>query len=113
VRRLSRSHVQEVEMAVIAHVVLTGVSPAQYDAVRQETGWLEKFPEGGMAHLSWWEGDDNHNLDAWESEEAFGRFGQERLGPAMAKVGIAVEPKVTFFPAHEVFLPKALTHRAT
>ena len=60
-----------------------------------------------MAHLSWWEGDDNHNLDAWESEEAFAAFGQDRLGPAMAEVGVDVEPKVTFYPAHEVFLPSA------
>ena len=96
-------------MAVIAHVVLFGVTKEQYDAVRAECGWLEKTPDGGMAHLCWWEGSDNHNMDAWESEEAFGRFGEERLGPAMAKVGVAAQPEVTFFPAHEVFLPKALT----
>ena len=100
-------------MAVIAHVVLSGVTPDQYDAVRAECGWLEKTPDGGVAHLSWWEGADNHNLDAWESEEAFGRFGDERLGPAMAQVGVAVEPKVTFYPAHEVFVPAAITLTAT
>jgi len=27
----------------------------------------------------------------------------------MAKVGVVVEPKVTFHPAHEVFLPVATT----
>jgi hypothetical protein len=27
----------------------------------------------------------------------------------MAKVGVNVEPKVEFFPAHEVFLPEART----
>ena len=100
-------------MAVIAHVVLRGVSREQYDAVRQECGWLDVTPEGGIAHLAWWEGDDNHNMDAWESEEAFARFGQERLGPAMAKVGVASEPEVTFHSAHEVFLPAAATVRAT
>ena len=100
-------------MAVIAHVVLEGVTPEQYDAVRMECGWLETTPTGGIAHLSWWDGANNHNLDAWESEEAFGAFGQGRLGPAMAKVGVNVEPKVTFFPAHEVFLPTKLTITAT
>ena len=94
-------------MAVIAHVVLEGVTPAQYDAVRAECGWLTEHPVGGLAHLSWWEGSDNHNMDAWETEEAFGAFGQDRLGPAMAKVGVNVEPKVTLLPAHEVFLPVA------
>ena len=96
-------------MAVIAHVVLEGVTKDQYDAVRAECGWLEDLPVGGIAHISWWEGADNHNLDAWESEEAFARFGEDRLGPAMAKVGVAAEPKATFFPAHEVYLPAAVT----
>lgn len=96
-------------MAVIAHVVLPGVNPTQYDAVRAACGWLDRSPVGGLAHLTWWVGPDNHNLDAWESEEAFGAFGQDRLGPAMAQVGVNVEPQVTFHPAHEVFLPNAVT----
>ena len=100
-------------MAVITRVVLEGVTPAQYDAVREACGWLDEPPTGGMAHLTWWEGNDCHNLDSWESEEAFGAFGEQRLAPAMAKAGVAVEPKVTFFPAHEVFLIKAVTVTAT
>jgi hypothetical protein len=100
-------------MAVIAHVVLKGVTPAQYDAVRAACGWLERHPVGGIAHLTWWEGDDNHNIDAWESEEAFGAFGQDRLGPAMAEAGVGVEPQVTFHAAHEVFLPASTTITAS
>jgi hypothetical protein len=96
-------------MAIIAHVVLANVTPEQYDAVRQACGWLDTAPVGGLAHLAWWEGRDNHNLDAWDSEEAFAAFGQNRLGPAMAQASVNVEPAVTFHPAHEVFLPNALT----
>lgn len=96
-------------MAFVVHVVLAGVSPEQYDDIRAETNWLEHAPEGGLAHLTWWEGADCHNMDAWESEAAFAAFGADRLGPAMAKLGIAVEPQVTFHPAHEVFTPKAVT----
>jgi hypothetical protein len=48
-------------------------------------------------------------MDAWESEAAFNAFGNDRLGPAMAKLGIAVQPDVTFHPAHEVYTPKAVT----
>ena len=96
-------------MAIIAHVVLAGVTPVQYDTVRHACGWLATAPSGGLAHLAWWEGPDNHNLDAWESEEAFAAFGQDRLAPAMAQAGVNVEPTVTFHPAHEVFLPNALT----
>jgi len=100
-------------MAVIARVVLRGVTPDQYDAVRAECGWLDKTPDGGLAHMSWFEGDANHNMDAWESEEAFGRFADERLAPAMAKAGVSAEPQATFHAAHEIFLPAAKTWTAS
>ena len=92
-------------MAVVVHVVLRGVSPVQYDQVRAEVGWLERIPDGGLAHITWWEGPDCHNLDAWESEDAFNAFGADRLGPAMGKLGIGVQPEATFHPAHEVYAP--------
>jgi ketosteroid isomerase-like protein len=94
-------------MAVVAHVTLRGVTPAQYDAVRERAGWIEQPPTGGLAHLTWWEGNDCHNVDGWESEAAFVAFGEQRLGPAMAAVGLTNEPEVTFHPAHEVFTPRA------
>jgi hypothetical protein len=100
-------------MAVIVHVVLTGVTPDQYDRVRAACGWLEDPPEGGIAHLTWWEDNDCHNVDAWESEEAFGRFGETRLGPALAEVGVSAQPVATLHDAHEVFLPRERTVTAT
>lgn len=100
-------------MPVIAHVVIDGVTTDQYDEVRAAAGWLQTPPDGGISHVTWWDGDECHNLDAWESEEAFHAFGQSRLGPAMAQAGISAEPKVTFHPAHEVFAPRAVTITAT
>jgi hypothetical protein len=99
----------EVLMAVVAHVVLRGMSRKQYDRFRAEVGWLERPPEGGYSHVTWWEGGDCHTIDAWESEAAFTAFGEERLGPAIAKLGIAVEPEVTVHPAYEVYTPQAVT----
>ncbi|MEP7204429.1 MAG: hypothetical protein ABI894_17585 [Ilumatobacteraceae bacterium] len=96
-------------MAVITHLVLSRVTTEQYDAVRAACGWLNDHPTGGIAYLTWWEGADNHNVDAWESEEAFTAFGTDRLGPAMAKVIVNVELQVTLHPAHETFLPSAAT----
>ena len=96
-------------MAIVAHVVLAGLSNEDYDRVREEAGWLKEPPAGGISHLTWWEGGDCHNVDSWDSEEAFSQFGQERLGPAMAKAGVQAELQVTFHPAHEVFLPQAVT----
>ena len=95
-------------MAVVAHVVLRGVTREQYNRVRAEAGWLERPAQGGYSHVTWWEGNDCHNIDAWENEAAFTAFGSDRLGPAMAKLGIAVAPEVTFHPAHEVYAPRSV-----
>jgi hypothetical protein len=100
-------------MPLIAHVVLKGVTPEQYDKVRAECGWLDQAPDGGYAHLAWFEGGANHNVDVWEDEAAFAEFGETRLGPALAKAGVNAQPEVTFQPAHEVFLPQANTFLAT
>lgn len=96
-------------MAVIAHIILRDLTRERYDAVRVEAGWLEMPPTGGHVHVTWWEGADCHSIDAWESEEAFTTFGAERLGPAMARLGVTSQPEVTFHPAHEVYAPRALT----
>ena len=93
-------------MAVIAEVTLRGVSEEQYDAVRQRAGWLERRAEGGLAHLTWWDGPDCHNVDGWESEAAFAAFGEQRLAPAMTELGLDVQPEVTFHPAHEIHTPQ-------
>jgi ketosteroid isomerase-like protein/predicted ester cyclase len=100
-------------MAVIAEVTLRGITREQYDAVRQGTGWLERTPDGGLAHLTWWKGEACHNVDGWESEAAFDAFGEQRLRPAMAALGIDVMPEVTFHPAHEIFTPRAGVVAAT
>jgi ketosteroid isomerase-like protein len=96
-------------MTMIAEVTLRGVSPAEYDALRDRARWLEDAPAGGLAHLTWWEGADCHNIDAWESEEACAAFGEQRLAPAMAALGITQAPEVTVHDAHEVFVPRART----
>ena len=96
-------------MAVIAHVTLRGVSPEQYDKVRELCGWLDEPPTGGLGHLTWFEDGVNYNVDAWEDEAALEAFATERLGPAMAQAGVDSVPEIAIQPAHEVFLPKALT----
>ena len=39
-------------MAIIAEIILRGISKEQYDAVRERTRWLEHAPDGGLAHLT-------------------------------------------------------------
>jgi ketosteroid isomerase-like protein len=108
-----RADDQEVDMAVIAEVTLRGITKEQYDAVRVRSRWVEQAPDGGIAHLAWWEGDVCHGSEAWESEQAFQAFGEQRLGPAMAELGIDAPLEVTFREAHEVYLPRRALLTAT
>jgi hypothetical protein len=101
------------DMAVIVQVDIEGITEEQYDAVRTKVGWLDDAPTGGLGHFTWWDGDACHNVDAWESEDAFNQFAQHRLGPGMAAVGVTQTPAITIHPAHEVFTPKAVTITAT
>jgi hypothetical protein len=87
----------------------SAVSREQYNLVRATVGWLERVPDGGLSYVTWWEGDNCHKVDAWESEHALNAFGKDRLDPGMAKVGVTVQPEVIFHPAHEVFAPCAVT----
>lgn len=96
-------------MALAVNVVIRGVTKKQYDAVREADGWLTNPPAGGISHLTWWDGKDCHNMDAWESEANFQAFAVTRLGPAMAKAGIDQEPEITMYEAHEAFAPRAVT----
>jgi ketosteroid isomerase-like protein len=96
-------------VALAVHVIIRGVTRDQYDAVRAADGWLDNPPHGGLSHLTWWDGADCHNMDAWESKANFEAFAATRLGPAMAKAGVTAEPEISYYEAHEVYLPQART----
>jgi hypothetical protein len=56
----------------------------QYDQVNAEIG--DESPDGLIVHSAVDQGGTMKVVDIWESEEKFGAFGQERLGPAIAEV---------------------------
>jgi hypothetical protein len=99
-------------MAIVVEVNLVGVTPAQYDQVREICGWLDTPPIGGLSHVTWWEGEVCRNIDAWE-DEVFQAFAQDRLAPAIAQAGLSTVPEVVVHPAHEVFVPRQLTLTAS
>ena len=96
-------------MAVVLEVVFRGLAREQYDHLKRKVGWVEAPPAGGISHLVWWEGDDCHGIDVWESEEAWATFGQDRMGPAAAELGIAMEANPMFHDPHEILIVQTLT----
>jgi hypothetical protein len=100
-------------MAVVAEVHMPGVTRAQCDALRAEVGWLDEPPTGGVLHVVWLEDDGLHGLDVWADEAALAAFAQDRIAPAMAKLGIENELAPVSHPAHEVYVPRVVTQLAS
>jgi hypothetical protein len=95
-------------MTVVLELVFPGLSPDNYDQLKAKVGWVESPPTGGISHIVWWEGDDCHGIDVWESEKAWETFGNDRMGPAAAELGIAMQAVPAFHSPHEVLIVKTM-----
>ena len=85
-------------MAVTMEVEFEG-TPEDYDKVNEILDVKNNPPDGMIIHTGAKAGDKMRVIDVWESQEAFGKFAEERLGPAIAEAmgpdGPSVEPKFT------------------
>jgi heme-degrading monooxygenase HmoA len=77
-------------MTVLMLMEAPGATLEQYDRVNEAMGLRgdEDAPEGLLHHVAGHDGDGVVVVDVWESEEALGRFFEERLGAALAEAGI-------------------------
>ncbi|MFK4148411.1 hypothetical protein [Streptomyces sp. NPDC004065] len=87
-------------MAVVLSMRWAGVTPEQYDAVRDLVGWEENWADGGVLHVAWFEEGALRVVDVWESQEDFERFSRERLEAGVTKAGLTGTPEVAFHPLH-------------
>ncbi len=81
----------------------------QYDQVNEKLDPANNAPDGLIIHTGA-EGDGGIRIfDVWDSAEAFERFRDERLGPAVAEVvgegDPAGQPEVEIYELHDVFKP--------
>lgn len=67
----------------------------------------DEAPEGLIMHSAGQSEQGHYAYDVWESREAFERFMEERLGPAMAEVmgGPPPEGGAQFFPIDVLVIP--------
>ncbi|MFI1168060.1 hypothetical protein ACH4UM_31800 [Streptomyces sp. NPDC020801] len=100
-------------MAVVLSMRWAGVTPEQYDAVRELVQWEEHWADGGVLHVAWFEEDALRVVDVWESQEDFECFARDRLEAGVAKAGIVGEPEVTFWPLHRRMVPPGVTGAAS
>jgi hypothetical protein len=94
--------------AIMAPVMLMHwpeVRKAQYEQIRKKVNVEEETPQGAKFHVAWFGEDGLHVLDLWDSREAFEHFLEQRLMPAVQKLGIQGQSKVQFAQAHAMFAP--------
>jgi hypothetical protein len=94
-------------MAVGFILEFANVGQDKYEAIMKEVGLKigsnANYPDGILTHTAGKSPNGWCVVDIWESEAAFGKFRETRLGPAFAKVGGVPEPKVTTFQVHNRF----------
>ncbi len=92
-------------MAVMMIMEWRGVTPDQYDQVREIVRWEQDVPQGAMFHVIAFDDDGARVTDVWDSADDFQRFVDERLMPGTKQAGIVGEPQVTILPTHRIFAP--------
>jgi heme-degrading monooxygenase HmoA len=95
-------------MSVLMVMEAPGATTAEYDRANEIMGIRgdADAPDGLVQHVAASDGDGLLVVDVWESEEALGRFFEERLGAALAEAGIRSESKPTVLPVHNALQGK-------
>jgi hypothetical protein len=88
-------------MAVEVQQVFEGVTLGHYDQLLAEAGYRPKGPgaPGCIFHHAVKTDSGFRVVDVWESQEAFDKFAQERLGPLAQEFGLA-PPSVSIAEVH-------------
>jgi hypothetical protein len=89
-------------MSVLLVMNAPGATAAEYDRANEimGIGGDDDAPDGLVQHVAAADGAGLLIVDLWESEEALGRFFEERLGAALAEAGIRSDSKPAALPVH-------------
>jgi hypothetical protein len=92
-------------MAVVVNITWPGITPERYEEFWVKADLDANPPDGGVHHVAWYEDGVLMIQDVWQTAEAFQAFGEARLGPVTAAMGITTQPEVAIYPAQKVFAP--------
>ena len=95
-------------MAIGLRLKFNGGTQEQYEAVHSHMGVDENPPSGLIFHSAGPIDAGWGVIDFWESREAFDRFAQGRLMPAMGELGeraMQGPPDIREFPVHHFTKP--------
>lgn len=100
-------------MPTVMSMQWNGVTQDQYTQIMRALDLDKNPPAGAIFHVAGFSSGSLRVLDIWESQQAFEKFQKERLNSAVQKAGITSQPKVEFYPAHNIYAPNIETIRKT
>jgi quinol monooxygenase YgiN len=80
-----------------------GITESQYDQVHEEVTPDNKAPAGMLFHVGAQGETGFYVVEVWESQEAAGKFFQDKLGQALQRANINLQPQ--FLQVHNVMKP--------
>lgn len=82
-----------------------GITPDQYEALRERVGWETDVPDGLHYHVAAFGSKGLVLTEVWESPDHVQPFMDGRFLPVVRELGIRSMPRVDLFPAHRIFEP--------
>src|SRR5262245_53312657 len=92
-------------MSTVMLMEWSGVTPDQYNQVMRTLDLDKNPPNGEIFHVVGFTSGTMRVLDIWESQQSFEKFQKERINAAVQKAGINGQPKVQFYPVHNIYVP--------
>jgi hypothetical protein len=91
-------------MAVVIANTITGGNKGMYEAVNGKVMPSDQLPEGCQVHIAGPVSEGWRVITVWDSEDAFNRFREEKLIPALREVAgdDAVAPNVEANEVHRL-----------
>jgi hypothetical protein len=84
-----------------------GIGQEQYDSIHGSLGLDDKPADGLLLHTAGPKPGGWRVFDVWESEDAFNRFVEDRLMPAVKQAGVEGQPEPQLYQVYNVYAPGA------
>jgi hypothetical protein len=97
---------KEADMLTVMSLEWPGLTPDQYNQIMRALDFDKKPADGEVLHVAGFAGGTLRVFDIWESQQAYEKFQKERLAAILQKVGVSGQPKIEFYPLHNIFTPK-------
>ena len=94
-------------MAIVWMLEWDGITPEQYDAIREAVDWEGNVPDGLIFHVAAFSNKGLVLTEVWESPDHVQPFMDDRYLPAIKDMGIQSMPRVDLYPVHRQFAPQA------